>query len=66
MEDAYLKKMKEKVEARLNIQFTMREDGILMIGNRVCVLDSGELKKQIMNKVHIAPYTMYPDSTKMY
>ena len=28
LEDAYLKKMKEKVEAGLNKQFTIREDGM--------------------------------------
>ena len=33
IEDAYLKRMKEKVEARINTQFIIREDGLLVIGN---------------------------------
>ena len=45
MEDAYLKKMKEKVEVRINTQFTIRKDGMLMIGNRLYGLDISELIK---------------------
>ena len=45
MEDAYLMKIKDKVEAGLNMQFTLREDGMLMIGKRVCIPDSDELGK---------------------
>ena len=41
MKDSYLKKMKAKVEAGVNTQFTIREDGLLVIGNHMCVSDMG-------------------------
>ena len=44
MEDAYLKRMKEKVEAGNNTQFAIREDGMLMMSSRVCVTDVEELR----------------------
>ena len=66
MKDTYLKKIKDKVEAGLNTQFILREDGILMIGKCVCIPDSGELRKQIMNEAHTAPYVMHLGSIKFY
>ena len=39
---------------------------MLMIGKCVCVPDSDELRKQIMNEAHTAPYAMHPGSTKLY
>ena len=39
---------------------------MLMIGNCLYVLDIGELRKQIMNEAHTAPYAMHPGSTKLY
>ena len=66
MEDVYLKRMKEKVEKGDNTQFTIRKDGMLMIDNRVCVPEVGDLRSQIMDKAHTAPYAMHPGSTKMY
>ena len=64
--DAYLKKMKEKVEAKSNTQFIIRKDGILMIGNHLCVPDVRELRRQIMNEAYTAPYATHPETTKMY
>ena len=66
MEDAYLKTMKEKLEMGVNTQFTIREDGMLVIDNRVCVSKEGELRRQIIEEAHTASYAMHPGSTKMY
>ena len=66
MDDVYLKRMKEKVEMGANTQFAIREDGMLVIRNRVCVQNFGEFSKKIMEEAHTAPYAMYPGSTKMY
>ena len=66
MEDAYLRRMRGKVEIGTNKQFTIREDGALVIGNRICVPEEGELREQIMIEAHTAPYAMHPGSTKMY
>ena len=46
--------------------FSVREDGTLMMGHRLCVLDVGELKKQIMEEAHSSAYAMHPGSTTMY
>ena len=40
MEDLYLKKKKEKVEVGINSQVVITEDGILMMGDRMCVPDT--------------------------
>ena len=66
MEDSYLKTMTGKVEMGRNKQFTIREDGTMVIKGRACVPDISELRKHIMNKAHNAPYAMYPGSIKMY
>ena len=66
MEDAYLKRMREKVEKGANIQFAIKEDGMLVIGNRICVPEGGGLREQIMIEAYTAPYAMHPGSTKMY
>ena len=45
MEDLYLKKMKEKVEAGTNSQFVVVEDGVLMMEGRICVPDIVKVKE---------------------
>ena len=54
------------MEAGVNTQFVIKEDGMLVIGNYLYVPDVRELREQIMNEAHIAPYTMHPSSTKIY
>ena len=66
MEVLCVKKMKEKVEARTNSQFTITGDGVLVLEDRMCVPNTGELRRQIMDEVHSAPYAMHSGSTKMY
>ena len=66
MDDAYLNRIKEKVEMGVKTQFTIKEDGILVIGNRVCVLNFKEFRKQNIEETYTAPYAMYPGSMKMY
>ena len=37
-----------------------------MMGHRLCVLDVGGLKREIMEEAHSFAYAMHPGSTKMY
>ena len=37
-----------------------------MLGQRLCVPDVIELKKEIMEEAHSSAYAMHPGSTKMY
>ena len=65
-QDLQLLKLKEDVQKGLPTDFTVRDDGVLVIGNWLCVLDIKELKKEIMEEVHCSAYAMHPGSTKMY
>ena len=66
MEDPYLKKMKEKVETGTNSQITIMEDDMLVMENYMCILNTEELRRQIMDEAHSTPYAMLIGSMKMY
>ena len=66
MEDVYLKRIREKVRMGPNTQFAIKKDGMLVIGNRICVPEGGKLREQIIIEAHTTPYAMHPGSTKMY
>ncbi|KAL0329176.1 UNVERIFIED_CONTAM: hypothetical protein Sradi_4904300 [Sesamum radiatum] len=63
---SHLQKMKTKVQEGKNNQFIIQDDGMLLNGKRICVLDVEELRTEIMHEAHYAPYAMHPGSTKMY
>ena len=44
----------------------MKNDYVLLIGNRLCVPWDEELRKMILEEAHNAPYAMHPGSVKMY
>ena len=46
--------------------FSITQDGVLIMKDRVCVLDVEDLRKLIMEKAHCSTYAMHPGSTKMY
>ena len=66
MSDPYLRKIKDRVQQGKNVQFALRHDGMLLINGRVCVPNIKELKEEILNEAHYAPYAMHLGSTKMY
>ena len=59
-------KLKREAESRQLKGFSVRADGTLMMGHRLCVPNVGELKKEIMEEAHSSTYVMHPGSTKMY
>ena len=59
-------KLKREAESGQLKGFSVRADGTLMMGHRLCVPDVGELKKEIMEEAHSSTYAMHPGSTKMY
>ena len=61
-----MKKLKEEIKSRKRTDFTVRADGTMMMGHRLCVPDSEDLKKEIMEEAHSSAYAMHPGSTKMY
>ena len=66
LNDPYLQKMKSKVQEVSNTQFSLREDGTLVYGSRICVPNEEHLKGTLMNEAHNSSYAMHPGSTKMY
>ena len=58
--------MRNKVEEGEQSDFAIRDDGALVIGSRLCVPATEELKRQILEEGHSSAYAMHPGSTKMY
>ena len=65
-QDPTVIKLKREVESRQLKGFSVRADGTLMMGHRLCVLDVRGLKKEIIEEAHSSAYAMHPGSTKMY
>ena len=65
-QDPQLMKLKEDVQKSLRTDFIVRDDGVLVMGNRLCVPDIKNLKKMIMEEAHCLAYAMHPGNTKMY
>ena len=59
-------KLKEDIEKGKKAEFQIREDGTIVKGQRMCVPEYGDLKKDIMEEAHSSAYVMHPSSTKMY
>ena len=66
LEDPYLMSMRKKVEEGEQSDFAIRDDGALVIGSRLCVPATEELKRQILEETQSSAYAMHPGSTKMY
>ena len=59
--------MRKKVEEGEQSDFAIRDDGALVIGSRLCVPETEELERQILEEeAHSSTYAMHPGSTKMY
>ena len=59
-------KLKEEIEKGKKVEFQIRDDGMIVNGQRMCVPEYGELKRDIMEEEHSSAYAMHPGSTKMY
>ncbi|XP_070011146.1 uncharacterized protein [Nicotiana sylvestris] len=44
----------------------VKSDGVLRMGDRLCVADVDESKHAILEEAHNSKYTIHPGSTKMY
>ena len=59
-------KLMEEIEKGKKAEFQIRGDGIIVKGQRMCVPEYGELKRDIMEEAHSSAYAMHPCSTKIY
>ena len=65
-QDPRMIKLKEEIEKGKKAEFQIRDDGMIVKGQRMCVPKYGELKRDIMEEAHSSAYAMHPGSTKMY
>ena len=65
-QDPQMIKLKEEIEKGKKAEFQIRDDGMIVKGQRMCVPEYGELKRNIMEEAHSSAYAMHPGSTKMY
>ena len=59
-------KLKEEIEKGKKAEFQIRDDGMIVKGQRMCALKYGELKRDIMEGAHSSAYAMHPGCTNMY
>ena len=59
-------RFKEETEKGKKAEFQIRDDSMVVKGQRMCVPEYGELKRDIMEEAHSSAYAMHPGSTKMY
>ena len=59
-------KLRAEIEGGRKPEFQIRDDGVLVRGSRMCVLEIGELKMEIMEEAHSSAYAIHLGSTKTY
>ena len=63
--DEKLAKIMEQIQQGVETPFSI-QDGILMMGNRLCVPDKDDMRREILDEAYNAPYAIHPGTTKMY
>ena len=58
-------KLRGEVESGQRRDLSLREDGTVVMGQRLCVSDVGDVRREIMEEAHSFAYVMHPRSTKM-
>ena len=66
IQDPQIVKLKGEVESGQRGDLSLREDGTVVMGQRLCVPDVGDVRREIMEEAHSSAYAMHPGSTKMY
>ncbi|XP_039121058.1 uncharacterized protein LOC120257840 [Dioscorea cayenensis subsp. rotundata] len=64
--DDYLQKIRQEAKDGSQGQFRIHEDGLIRFGDRICVPNALDLKKEILEEAHFSSYSIHPASTKMY
>ncbi|KAL4018090.1 hypothetical protein IC575_021680 [Cucumis melo] len=53
-------------EAGQAVEFSISSDGGLLFERRLCVPSDSAVKTELLSEAHNSPFSMHPDSTKMY
>jgi len=64
--DVEIKRIRATLGIEDGIPFQIMENGLLMIGNWICIPKNSMLKKEILEGAHIFCFTAHPESIKMY
>ncbi|KAL0313394.1 UNVERIFIED_CONTAM: Retrovirus-related Pol polyprotein from transposon.6 [Sesamum radiatum] len=62
--DPFLLWMLERMKQGKKPNFSIRADGVIVNGERVCVPDVDGLREEILREAHNAPYAMHPGIVK--
>nr|XP_018622552.1 uncharacterized protein LOC108943207 [Nicotiana tomentosiformis] len=65
-EDEQLCKIKDEALAGKNKDMNVENDGVLRMGDILCVADVDGLRRAILEEAHNSRYNIHPRSTKMY
>ncbi|VVA35062.1 PREDICTED: retrotransposon, partial [Prunus dulcis] len=65
-EDPLICTLRAEVESGIRTDCSVRNDGALMVGNRLYVPHDEALKREILEEAHSSAFAMHPGSTKMY
>ncbi|KAJ8899110.1 hypothetical protein K2173_010446 [Erythroxylum novogranatense] len=65
VQDADLSKLRDEIQKGKISEVVVRDDGLMTVGNMLCIPDVQEVKDEIMDEAHNAPYAMHPSSTRM-
>jgi hypothetical protein len=66
LDDVGIQKIKESMKQGEAPYFTEDEQGIVWFKNRLCVLETGDLRETILREAHDSVYSIHLGSTMMY
>ncbi|KAJ8755156.1 hypothetical protein K2173_018954 [Erythroxylum novogranatense] len=64
-QDPVMVRLMDRVRSYSITDFKLR-DGTLWMGQRLCVPDVDDLRREFLEEAHVAAYAMHPGTTKMY
>ena len=64
--DDYIIELRKKMDQGKGKEFVIHVDGALMLENWIYVPKVDDLRREILDEAHSAPYVMHPGSSKMY
>ncbi|XP_062104952.1 uncharacterized protein LOC133816513 [Humulus lupulus] len=64
--DKKLSDLKQEIQDGNAKDFTMSDTELIRFKGRICVPNSDELRKEILEEAHTTPYSVHPGTTKMY
>ena len=64
--DLLLVHLIEEVKRGSKLDFALLDDEILRFGNRLCVPNDGNLRRELLEEAHCSRLAVHPGGTKMY